>query len=592
MGEITEGFVPAGGYDESEGRFTRFDPGTRILPRGFRFGPGYRRLEEDLVFDKDVPVTLRDGTTIVTDVFRPAGEGPFPTIVAWSPYGKTTGTSRVYTMIRFLLGIPRRATSGLMKWEGPDPALWCARGYAVCQPDVRGVGRSEGDIQLFGEQEGRDGHDLVEWIAEQSWSDGRIGLAGNSWLSVSQWFTAAERPPHLAAIAPWEGFSDVYRDQIAPGGVPDPGFFHFLAEGLPGRQDVQDPTEALKHHPLFDDFWAAKAARIEAIDVPAYVVASYSSTVHTPGTFRAWERLDPQRRWLRIHDSQEWPDFYQGRNQADLLRFFDRFLKGEENGWETTPRVRYSVLDLEGHDVVDRPETVWPPTATTEQTWYLSPGGFTAEAPAEEATVPYAADAAGPAGRFEAVLTAEEETELVGFPRLRLFAEAQGHDDMDVFVLLQKLDRRGRHLRPPAAGHGNPLMRFLTRRDGSVLRYKAALGRQRASLRALDPELSSEQVPVPSLRVPQKLEPGEIVRLDIALSPLGLRLHPGESLRLVVTGRNLNGSPMLFRPEQPHADNRGRHVVHTGGEHASALVVPVLSGKLHAQSFVAPHPRG
>lgn len=579
MGDASEGFIPASGYDESAGRFTRFDPGTRVLPKGFRFGPGYRPLDQPIVFEKDTAVTLRDGTTIYTDVFRPEGEGPFPTLVAWSPYGKTTGTSRVYTMIRFLLGIPRHELSGLMKWEAADPAWWCARGYAVAQPDARGVGRSEGDIQMFGEQEGRDGADFVEWCAEQPWCDGNVGLEGNSWLSVSQWFTAAERPPHLRAIAPWEGFSDLYRDQIAPGGVPDTGFFHFLAKGLPGRQKVQDPEVALRRHPLFDDFWQAKAARIEDIDVPAYVVASYGSTVHAMGTFRAWERLRTPNRWLRIHNTQEWPDFYQREHQEDLLRFFDHHLKGADNGWETTPRVRYSVLDLEGHDTVARPSEVWPPASSTERTFYLDAAthAFQDAAPAVEATARYDAESDGADGRWEAVLTVDEDTEFVGYPRLTLFMEADGYDDMDVFVLLQKLDRHGRHLAPPAAGHANPLARFLTRHDGSVLRYKASLGRQRASLRELDPELSTEQVPVPSCRHEQKLAPGEVVRLDLALYPIGLRLHAGESLRLVVTGTNLNGSPMLFKPEQPASDNHGHHIIHTGGQHASRLVLPVLS---------------
>lgn len=579
MGDASEGFVPAGGYDESKGRFTRFAPGTRTLPIGFRFGPGYKPLDQEIVFEKDTAVTLRDGTTIYTDVFRPAGAGPFPTVVAWSPYGKTTGTSRVYTMIRFLLGIPRGELSGLMKWEAADPALWCARGYAVCQPDARGVGRSEGDIQMFGVQEGRDGADFIEWCAQQTWCDGNVGLEGNSWLSVAQWFIAAERPPHLKAIAPWEGFSDLYRDQIAPGGVPDTGFFHFLAEGLPGRQMVQDPEVALKRHPLFDDLWQSKAARIEDIDVPAYVVASYGSTVHAMGTFRAWERLKTPQRWLRIHNTQEWPDFYTRDHQEDLLRFFDRYLKGIDNGWEETPRVRYSVLDLEGHDAVARPSESWPPASSSEQTLFLDAAAerFADTAPPAEATATYVATSDGPDGRYEVIYTAEREMDFVGYPRVRLFMEADGYDDMDVFVLLQKLDRHGRHLQPPAAGHANPLARFLTRHDGSVLRYKGSLGRQRASLRELDPVLSTTQVPVPSCRREEKLAPGEIVQLDIALYPIGLRLHPGESLRLVITGTNLNGSPMLFKPEQPAADNHGRHIIHTGGEHASHLVLPVLA---------------
>ena len=91
--------------------------------------------------------------------------------------------------------------------------------------------------------------------------------------------------------------------------------------------------------------------------MPAYVVASYSNTLHTAGTFRAWRRIASEEKWLRIHNTQEWPDYYDEANLEDLRRFFDHYLKGEDNGWEQTPRVRYSVLDLEGGDRSASPRT-------------------------------------------------------------------------------------------------------------------------------------------------------------------------------------------------------------------------------------------
>lgn len=575
MDEETAGFVPAKGYDESKGKFTRFNPGTRTLPKGFRFARRYVPLKHDLVFEKDTAVKLRDGTTIYTDIFRPPGEGPFPVIVSWSPYGKTSGTSRVYTRLRTLVAVDQHKLSGLMKWEAVDPDLWCARGYAVCHPDARGVGRSEGNIEFFGEQEGRDGHDLVEWLAEQEWCSGKVGLAGNSWLAVSQWFTAATRPPHLTAIAPWEGFCDLYRDQLVPGGIPDVGFLRFISKGLPGRNKVQNPAVALGHHPLFDDFWQTKAAQIEEVNVPAYVVASYSSTVHTQGTFRAWARLRSPERWLRIHNRQEWPDFYQDNNQQDLLRFFDHYLQGKDNGWQETPPVRYSLLDLEGGDIINRPAPHFPPPGVTQVPFYLDGDArsLSGEKPTEEKAAGY--DAESNKGRCEYTITFDQQTEIVGYPRLNLWVEAQGHDDMDLFVLLQKLDRHGKHLTVQNSGSRNLLVRFLTRHNGSVLKYKAALGHLRVSLRRLDPDLSTEEVPVPSCDRPEKLHPGDIVEVDIALYPIGLLMHPGEQLRLIVSGKNLNGSPMPMGGEEPAIDNHGRHIIHTGGRYDSHLVLPI-----------------
>lgn len=71
--------------------------------------------------------------------------------------------------------------------------------------------------------------------------------------------------------------------------------------------------------------------------------------------------MSSEEKWLRIHNSQEWPDYYDEMNTEDRRRFFDRYLKGANNGWEHTPRVRYSVLDMEGGDLTDLPATAFPP---------------------------------------------------------------------------------------------------------------------------------------------------------------------------------------------------------------------------------------
>jgi len=89
-------------------------------------------------------VTLRDGVTIYVDVFRPVGTEKVPVLVAWSPYGKSQGTTPGVMGIFATVGLDNATVSGLAKFEGPDPAYWCAQGYAVCNPDPRGIAESEG----------------------------------------------------------------------------------------------------------------------------------------------------------------------------------------------------------------------------------------------------------------------------------------------------------------------------------------------------------------------------------------------------------------------------------------------------------------
>ncbi|MFC8597687.1 CocE/NonD family hydrolase [Isoptericola sp. NPDC057191] len=561
------------------GILSGFEPGTRTLEAGFQVAPPFKPLPVDVVLDKDVPVTLRDGVTVHVDVFRPAGTEQVPVIMAFSPYGKGQGTSASVMGIFGMVGLDNSVVSGLEKFEGPDPAYWCARGYAVCNPDIRGVAESEGDSVIWDRQEGRDAYDLIEWLAAQDWCTGKVAMSGTSYLAVSQWFAAAEQPPHLAAINPWEGVSDVYRDLVLRGGMPDTGFAEQLQDnsywGKGRREDLL--TEAAQH-PLMDELWQDKIPDFDRITVPAYVVASYSNTLHTAGTFRAWRRMASTDKWLRIHHSQEWPDYYDEANVEDLRRFFDHVLKGVDNGWETTPRVRYSVLDLTGGDRAGVPADQFPPADVSPTTYYLDARtrSLSTTAPDAEASAGYAV--AGNPDVLSFVTRFEDETVLVGYPKAHLWVEAEGSDDMDLFVLVQKLDAQGTPLQEFTVPNQGAMIQDVTERGASILRYQGSDGRLRVSLRQLDEDRTTDDVPVHTFDRVAKLSPGEIVDVEIDLLPVGLVFRPGEQLRLVISGRSLLGTMMPGNREYTSAVNKGRHVVHTGGEHASSLRLPVQAG--------------
>jgi predicted acyl esterase len=563
--------LPAG----RSGLLTPFDPGTRTLAAGFRIAPQFAPLPVDIVFEKDVPITLRDGVVVHTDIFRPAGDEKVPVIMAYSPYGKAQGTSPSVMGIFGLVGIPNSEVSGLEKFEGPDPAFWVEQGYAIANPDIRGVVDSDGDSVLWDRQDGRDAYDIIEWLAEQEWSNGRVAMSGTSYLAATQWFAAAEQPPHLVAINPWEGVSDIYRDLVLRGGMPDTGFARQLQEGsFFGKGRKEDILSEAEQNPLVNELWADKIPEFDNITVPAYVVASYSNTLHTIGTFRAWRRIASTEKWLRVHNSQEWPDYYDEGNRADLLRFFDHFVKGEQNGWDETPRVRYAVLDLEGGDRVAVTADTFPPADVASTKFYLDGRArvLASAVPADEVPVGYTVGFNPDAVSFLA--TFEEETVLVGYPKAHLFVEADGSDDLDLFVLIQKLDRFGTPLQAFTSPNHSAMAHDVTDHGATVLRYKGSDGRLRVSLRKLDETLSTDDVPAHTFDHIEKLAPGEIVEVDIELLPVGLVFYPGEQLRFVVSSRNLLGTLMPGIREYVGA-NSGRHVIHTGGEHASYLQLPV-----------------
>lgn len=577
-------FKPAFGYEADEhahGVFCKFAPGTVVLEKGRRIAEGFKPLEHDIVMLKDVGVRMRDGVTIYADIFLPSGRGAtrVPTLVAWSPYGKSDGSADRYRNLFDLMGMGNGWNSGLAKFEGPDPDYWTGQGYAVCNPDPRGIAHSEGDITMIGSQEAEDCHDLIEWIARQDWSNGRTALTGTSYLAFSQWFAAATQPPHLTCINPNEGLSDAYRDMCYAGGIPDPHFLvrlqanHCSASGA-RREDMIAEEEA---YPLASaPLWRDKKADQGRIRVPVYMVASYGNSLHTMGTFRSWRNLGSREKWLRVHDTQEWPDYYSKEATEDRLRFFDHYLKGVDNGWEKTPRVRYLLYDMEGGNELDIPSEEFGYGAGTEYTkYYLDARTRTlAAAPAgEAATAQY--EVGGIPGRVSFMKTFDEETSFAGYPKLKVFAGVRGHDDMDLFVWVQKLDRRGNILSQINIPNHGAVIQDFTQDGASIIRYKGPNGKLRLSMRHLSGE-ATDEVPDYTFDRVEKLEEGEVYEADIALSPIGLTFHKGEALRVVISPDEEVGAGMMPGTAGCVPDNKGTHIVYTGGRYASYLQLPLL----------------
>ena len=576
-------------------RYPGFNPDTLILKAGSVRREGAMPLPCDILLERDVPIRLRDGVTIYADVFRPVGDEACPALLAWSPYGKEIG-GQMLDDVPMRSGVPLSATSGLEKFEGPDPAYWVAHGYAIVNPDKRGAYMSEGNLLYWGHEDALDGCDVIDWIASQKWSNGKVGMTGNSWLTVSQWFIAAERPEHLAAIAPWEGFCDHYRESGTRGGIPAPEFPEMIAETFASAHGMlEDQPRMIVERPFMCDYWEDKAARVENIEIPAYVVASYTNSVHTHGSFAGFRHMASKEKWLRVHNTNEWFDYYTPENVEDLRRFFDHYLKGIDNGWEQTPRVRLSVLNPGGTDIVGRAEEDFPLARTQYHKLYLSAAdsALLTSLPADQAVSEYQSDSA----RHEVTYRyrMERPTEITGYMKLHLWVSAPDHDDMDLAVRVEKLSRDGQPLPD---------------RTGNLI---AATGLMRVSMRQLDEARSTETEPYYTFTTEQKLKPGEIVPVEIEIWPMGLYFDEGEILQLTVGAYQPANAAIPFgsasisvprdgftyMPGQPvemmtvggnatqcadpaevvvspATHNAGRHRIYTGGEYDSYLYVPVI----------------
>ena len=241
-----------------EMRFTR---GKAPVGGGY---PGLRpgiRIDEALgmICEYDVPVTMRDGVKLYVNIFRPKADGNYPVVLAWAPYGKHSGADDYYAILKGC-GQSKALHSEYACFEGPDPANWCPYGYVIVYVDPRGAWGSEGDLTFMSPQEALDGYDVVEWAGTQAWSNGKVGMNGVSYLGWTQWKIASMNPPHLAAINPWEGASDFYRELCFHGGIRSNFTAMFPGTMCRPTNRAEDLMAMAREHPLFDEYWASKNA--------------------------------------------------------------------------------------------------------------------------------------------------------------------------------------------------------------------------------------------------------------------------------------------------------------------------------------------
>jgi len=172
-----------------------------------------------------VPIAIDDGIVLRADVYRPIADGRYPVILSHGVYAKGLSYQEGYPMQwqKMVLDHPEileGSSNKYQAWEVTDPERWVPHGYAIVRVDSRGSGWSPGYLDPLCAREDDDLAACIEWAGTQAWSNGKVGMLGISYYAVNQWRVAAKHHPHhLAAIIPWEGFNDFYRDPAYHGGI-------------------------------------------------------------------------------------------------------------------------------------------------------------------------------------------------------------------------------------------------------------------------------------------------------------------------------------------------------------------------------------
>src|SRR3954447_5840937 len=289
-------------------------------------------------------LTMSDGIRLRYTVVSPVGGGSLPTLFEYSGYDPGSNPDANY--------IDQYVTHG--------------GHYNFIGVNLRGTGCSEGNFDFFQPQEAKDGKAVIDWIAQQPWSDGKVGMIGKSYPGITQLFVAEEQPPGLVAIAPGHFFGDAYRDIARPGGIINKGFstlWSFI--GRPSYEFTGAPAEIaggnlkcangetaelrgiptnpfiqLLQHPYDDALVRERSpdTHIDRIKVP--VLATLAWQDEQLGSRQTHLLADLDTPWWATLTNGDHGMARTETELADLERFYDHFLKGENNGWETRPRVQ------------------------------------------------------------------------------------------------------------------------------------------------------------------------------------------------------------------------------------------------------------
>ena len=565
-----------------------------------------------MIIERDLPVEMDDGVVLRVDVYRPDTKEKAPIVMAGGPYGKGVKYQEHYkplwdSLVKMHPDILEGSQHRWLTWETVDPEIWVPWGYACVRFDSRGAGRSPGYLDIFSPRETEDFAIAIEWAGQQEWSNGKVGLNGVSYYAINQWQVAALQPKHLTAMIPWEGAADHYRDWAHHGGILSNKFMEIwyprqveaVQHGNPnGPRDHWMETrstgpatlskEELKDNradtlsnflarEMDDDWYRSRSPDWSKVKVPFLSAGSWAGFgLHPRGNFEAYTQAASEEKWLEAHPGRHEEWFYLKYGMDLQKRFFDYYLKGEQNGWDKEPRVWLNIRRPFTDEVELRKEHEWPLKGTKWTKLYLHAGGkgkLDPNPPKAKRSKTFRALTRGVTLRTAPL---KEETEITGPMAAKLFISSSTRD-ADLFLTVQAFSPRGREVY--FQGTVDP-------------KTPLAQGWLRASHRKLDEELSDPWRPYHTHDDKQQLTPERIYELDIEIWPQCIVLPKGFQLSINIAGQDFDRPGPAVEAYVPsrgsgpflhdHPVDRSKEVfggsttLHTGPNHQSHLLVPII----------------
>lgn len=568
-------------------------------------------------------VTAADGTRLAVDVYLPTAASGDP----------NASYPALLTLTRYRRGLEDPDTGEPLATLSPLDRHFLAHGYALVNVDARGSGASFGTRPVeYGRQEVLDAYDIVDWVVSRQWSDGTVGAYGTSYTGTTAELLAAVNHPAVKAVIPgWSDF-DAYPSPVRPYGLLARGFIETWGD-LVGRMDDND-TEAMgvsvrrvdedrdgallvaavaEHAANPDVFRAVVASEyrddmvgggqswaeigpihwrdeIQASGVPMLVLVSWMDAGTADGTLLRFRHFGNPQKVLVLasthgggyHASpytvsgEPLPPEPSVQQQYELRRlFFDRHLKGEDNGVDDWPPMRFFNLGEEAYHDTD----AWPPAGSAPRTFHMDSDGRLTVDP--DAVVigsdDYAVDrqvTTGTNNRWmaqmgEPILRLDDrgatdarmltytteplasDVQIAGYPVITLTL-ASDREDGALFVYLEDVDEEGRS-------------RYVTEGGLRLIHRKAVPNPYFENEGPYHSFARSDAWPMP---------PGEAVEVSIRLWPIAALIRAGHRIRVAIAGADAD----MFDPVPAEGDVT--LTVHRGGEDGSRIVLPVVEGGL------------
>jgi putative CocE/NonD family hydrolase len=548
--------------------------------------PGSRDLKWETGY-----ISMKDGVKLAYILHKPEKERRFPVLVTYN--GELGG------------GTPK----GLEEME------YVARGYGILGVSVRGTGASEGVFTSpFTAQEADDGKAVVEWTAEQSWCDGNVGMYGNSYAGVTQLEVAAQRPKQLKALAVGGVWGDSYEEICYPGGIFNFGLVgqwsyqtqpylsatsarlrEFAGDFAGAKRRAAHPMnksfEEMRAHPFKDEWWTERIFENLApqIEAPTLIFQTWQdSRAGARGALRVFEKLKAPKRILLSNGGDTL--FSMRPLIAERLRWFDRWLKGQQNRADKEPSV---TIWFETRD--PRPQPIKPPARIDLKPGWVSTFSSWPIPNVQWATFYLTAD-----GKLNKEKPANQRESGERFYLYPAGTEIVSSNEMFSAppAPIGSLVYRSAPLRDDLAIVGSPVVTLYAGSEQKDTDFMVVLhdvypknqvtyvqhGLLRASHRALDPKKSAPHEPVHPHDKALELTPGQVYEVKLALFPVAHVLRAGHSLELAIMAPPLGASAGWgFSP----AAAPGLNTLYHSAEHPSKLELP-SAASLTAQGPAPP----